>query len=72
MSISVNQRRAVFLELKDYCFHSGDHDFIEIIEWSNGEGYDVVIDRKRGCEKFSLTHGEFELLTVLMNWRDKQ
>jgi hypothetical protein len=36
---------------------------------SNGEGYDISIDRKNGQEKFSLTFGEFDLLTVLMHWR---
>lgn len=69
MSIKVDQRRAVFAELKAYCMHSGDHDYMEVTEWSNGEGFDIAIDRKRGSEKFSLTHGEWELLQVLMNWK---
>ena len=67
--IEVSNRRAVFAELKDYCMHSGDHDYMEVTEWSNGEGYDILIDRKRGIERFSLSHGEWELLQVLMNWR---
>ena len=70
MSIKVDQRRAVFAELKDYCMHSGDHDCMEVTEWSNGEGYDVCIDRKNGGEKFSLTCGEWELMQVLMNWKE--
>ena len=67
--IEVSKRRAVFAELKDYCMHSGDHDYMEVTEWSNGEGYDILIDRKRGIERFSLSHGEWELLTVLLNWK---
>lgn len=67
--MEVNNRRAVFAELKDYCMHSGNHDYMELTEWSNGEGYDIIIDRKRGIERFSLSHGEWELLQVLMNWR---
>jgi len=43
MSIKVDQRRAVFAGLKDYCMHSGDHDYMEVTEWSNGEGYDICI-----------------------------
>jgi hypothetical protein len=36
---------------------------MEVTEWHNGEGFDVSI----GDEKyFSLTHGEFELLNVLV------
>ena len=69
MKVEVNNRRAVFAELKDYCMHSGDHDYIEVTEWSNGEGYDILIDRKRGMSQFSLSYGEWELLQVLMNWR---
>lgn len=69
MKVEVSNRRAVFAELKDYCMHSGDHDYMEVTEWSNGEGYDIIIDRKRGMERFSLTHGEWELLQVLMNWK---
>jgi len=67
--IEVNKRKAVFSEIKGYCIHAGDNDFIEVTNWSNGEGYDICIDRKNGGEKFSLTYGEFDLLTVLMHWR---
>jgi hypothetical protein len=72
MSIEVSKRRAVFAELKPYCTHSGKHDYMEVTEWSNGEGYDIVIDRKRGLEKFSLTYGEWELLQVLMNYKESE
>lgn len=69
-NIEVSQRRAVFSALKAYCHHSGDNDFIEITEWSNGEGYDIVIDRKHNTDRFSLTYGEWELLQVLINWKN--
>jgi hypothetical protein len=67
--IEISKRKAVFSELKGYCHHAGDNDFMEVTKWSNGEGYDICIDRKNGHEKFSLTFGEFDLLTVLMNWK---
>lgn len=69
MKVEVNNRRAVFAELKDYCMHSGDHDYMEVTEWSNGEGCDILIERMRGIERFSLSHGEWELLQVLLNWK---
>ena len=69
MSIEVSQRRAVLSKLKPYCLHAGPPDIMEVTEWSNGEGYDIVIDRKGDTERFSLTHSEWELLTVLMNWK---
>ena len=67
--IEVSKRRTVFAELKNYCMHSGENDYMEVTEWSNGEGYDILIDRKRGMERFSLSYGEWELLMVLMNWK---
>jgi len=69
MSIEVSQRRAVFSELKPYCHLSGPDDYMEVTEWSNGEGYDVVISHKSGVESFGITHGGWELLQVLMNWK---
>jgi hypothetical protein len=66
--IEETKRRSVFSELKGYCIHAGDSDFIEVTQWSNGAGYDIRIDKMIVQERFSLTFGEFELLTVLMNW----
>jgi hypothetical protein len=71
MSIEVSQRRAVFAELKPYCHLSGTDDYMEVTEWSNGEGYDVVISHKGGVESFGITHGGWELLQVLMNWKSE-
>jgi len=69
--IEQGKRKAVFSELKGYCIHAGENDFIEVTNWSNGEGCDVCIDHKNGQERFSLTFGEFDLLTVLMNWKSE-
>lgn len=71
MSIEVNRRRSVFAELKGYCSQSGDNDYMELTEWSSLEGFDIVIDRKRGLEKFSLSYGEWDLLQVLMHWKSE-
>lgn len=54
-------RKAVFAKLNDYCYLSKEHSFMEVTEWHNGEGFDVTIDDRH----FSLTYGEFELLSVL-------
>ena len=68
MKVEVNNRRAVFAELKDYCHMCGQDGYMEVTEWSNGEGWDVTIENIRGAEQFSLTYGEWQLLQVLMNW----
>ena len=70
MSKIVSQKRnSRFCELQDYCYLAQEHDFMEVTEWSNGEGFDVSISSKRGEQLFTLTHGEFSLLQVLANYR---
>jgi hypothetical protein len=63
------QREAKFAELKPYCFMSEEHDFMELTEWWNGEGFDVVINSK-GEQRFSLTWGQWEALQVLVNYKE--
>jgi len=69
MSIEVSQRRSVFSELKEYCHCAGESDYMEVTHFSNGEGVDINISRRSSEERFTLTWGEFELLTVLMNYK---
>jgi hypothetical protein len=58
-------RKARMANLKDYDHLAKEHDFIEVCEWYNGEGFDVTI----GDKQFTLTWGEFTALTVLANYR---
>ena len=58
-------RTAKFTELKNYDHLSKDDDFIEITEWYNGEGFDVVINDKQ----FQLTYGQFEALQALVHYK---
>jgi hypothetical protein len=67
--VQVNQRQSRMLELKPYCHHSKPHDFMEVTEWVNGEGFDVYLNAARGAERVSLTHGEWEALQVLVAYR---
>lgn len=67
--IKVDQRKAKFVELKKYCNLSKDNSYMEVTEWSNGEGVDVVIDNHE-TQRFSLTHGEFTALQLLMAYEE--
>ena len=73
MKIEVHKRRrgrrSVSSALKPYCHLSGERDLMEVTEWSNGEGFDIIINRKNITERFSLTYGERDLLHVLMNYK---
>jgi hypothetical protein len=59
-------RKAVFSHLKKYDNLADEHDFIEITEWKNGEGFDVEITG-RLSSRFQLTWGEFKALKKLIN-----
>jgi hypothetical protein len=52
--IEQSKRKAVFSQLKGYCIHAGDNDYMEVTQWSNGEGYDISIDRKNGGKRSSV------------------
>jgi len=58
-------RKTKFTELKHYDHLAKEHDFIEVCEWHNGEGFDVTIGEKM----FQLTWGEFEALTALVHFK---
>ena len=59
--MELSNRKSVNDDLKKYCYLSKDGDFIEITEWSNGEGWDITINDRH----FHLTHGELEAINYL-------
>ena len=64
--IIVTERKTI--DLKEYCHFAKEGDMMEITEWSNGEGVDVVINSStdRGKIEFNLTFGEWDCLKAGM------
>jgi hypothetical protein len=60
-------RKSKFTELKPYDHFAKVGDFMEVTEWYNGEGFDVVIGNE---QRFSLTHGQFQALVALVNYKE--
>ena len=66
--IKVTTRKSTFVELKDYCIGSMAKDgidkghFLEVTEWSNGEGYDIHIYDSSGERNLGLTYGQFRAI----------
>ena len=56
-----NNRKSISDNLKKYDYLAKDDDFIEVIEWTNGEGYDITINDKI----ISLTSGQLEAINYL-------
>ena len=66
--VSLRTRKSAFVELKDFCTFSvglqrkDKGDFLEVTEWTNCEGYDVVVHGVDGEKTFQLTWGQVEAL----------
>ena len=65
--IKVETRKSAFVDLEDYCVNSmgdrkGKGDFLEVTEWTNGEGYDVYINDINGEKSMQLTYGQFDAI----------
>lgn len=65
--IEISNRKAAFVQLKDYCVMSMGNredkgDFLEVTEWSNHEGYDIHISDMDGEKAFALTYGQYQAL----------
>lgn len=54
-------RKSVSDKLTKYDYLAKDDDFIEVTEWTNGEGYDIVINDKI----ISLTSGQLDAINYL-------
>lgn len=70
--MELNKRKAINDKLKKYCYFSNDdNDFIEVTEWTNGEGFDINIYTKNNKDKiFSLTRGELDAVNYLVKSLD--
>lgn len=58
-----NSRKSVNDKLKRYDYLAKDEDFIEIVEWTNGEGYDITINDDK---IISLTKGQIDAIDYLI------
>lgn len=64
-------RKSKFTELKPYChFTTDDTDFMELCEWNNGEGFDLIMALGKRLQTFSMTWGQFEALQALAAYRE--
>lgn len=59
--MKINNKKSIYDDLQKYDCLKSKPSFIEITEWTNGEGWDITIDEKM----FSLTYGELEAIKYL-------
>lgn len=59
--MKIYNRKSVSDDLKKYDYLSKEDDFIEVTEWSNGEGISVTIN----TTTFELTFGQLDAINYL-------
>ena len=57
-----NSRKSITDKLKKYDYLAKDNEYIEVIEWTNGDGYDIIINDKI----ISLTSGQIDAINYLV------
>lgn len=71
--MKIQNRKSISDKLEKYCYCSnGDNDFIEVTQWTNGEGIDITINANGQDKSFSLTYGELEAINYLKMSLDYQ
>jgi len=63
--VNVNNRTALSADLNDFCLFAKENDFIELTEWTNGDGFDIVIS-SHGDKSFSMSRGQFDAIKALV------
>lgn len=64
--MKINNKKSIYDDLQKYDCLKSKSSFIEITEWTNGEGWDITIDEKT----FNLTYGELEAINYLVKALD--
>lgn len=59
--MEITNRKSINDKLTKYDYLAKDNEFIEVTEWTNGEGYDIVINDKI----ISLTSGQLDAINYL-------
>ena len=67
----VASRKSIFSEIGEYCYLSKEHDYIEITEWTNGDGFDIDV-ASEGQQKMGITWGQFKLIKKIVKQLEKE
>ena len=70
--ITLKDRKSAFVELAGICIMSNidSHDFMEVTEWTNCEGYDITVSASNQEQMFHLTWGQLKALKKLVKALD--
>lgn len=59
-------RESINDDLSKYTYSINKDDFIEVTKWSNGDGYDIVLNDKGGYRFISISDLELDAINYLI------
>jgi hypothetical protein len=68
VEVNLYDRKSLMVDLKDFDHLADKHDFIEVTEWKNGEGYDIALSDN---QVISITIGQFDAIKKLIKLFNK-
>lgn len=69
--ITERKVNCVSASLEQFDHLANPEDFIEIREWSNGEGFDLYINMRKKVTNIELTWGEWEAMKKMIKKMQK-
>lgn len=67
----IHMRKSVAVDLEDFSIYGKDGDWLEVTEWTNGEGIDIDIhynsDHEEDIRNFKLSYDELSIIMNIVN-----
>ena len=70
--MEINKRKSVYCPLKDlkYSWNPTDSDYIEVTQWTSGEGWDITIYHNKQERHISLSYEDLDIINYLVKHLD--
>lgn len=68
MISEITMKKSASVDLHEFSIYGQDGDWLEVSEWTNGEGIDIIIEKiKEATKNISLTYDELEAIINIVN-----
>lgn len=67
MISEIKMKKSANVDLHEFSVYGQDCDWLEVTEWANGEGIDIIIESKEPTKNISLTYDELEAIINIVN-----
>ena len=68
MISEIKMKKSANVDLHEFSIYGQECDWLEVTEWANGEGIDIIIEQtKEPSKNISLTYDELEAIINIVN-----